>query len=401
GFNEPVNARVISIPDGGKPLLNGIYIRQGSLPDPAKDNEVVISENFALAHKLHIGDQLAAIISGKWKKMKISGIALSPEFVLLMKPEAMSPDFKRYGVLWMNRKALSEAYDMDGAFNSVVLTLQPRAKLSDVLRAIDNVVGKYGGFGAYGRKDQISHRLLSEEFKQLKTSSKIFPSIFIFVSAFLLNVVMSRTINTQREQIAALKAFGYSNYDIGVHYAKLVVLIIAVGLISGIGCGIWFGHILGDIYMAVYRFPYLVYILKPWVIIAAVFVSVFSALAGTLHTLWRAAKQPPAEAMRPEPPAQYKVSLIEKIGLGKKITQPSKIIMRNMERKPIRTLLSVVGISLACGTMIASGFFKDAVDYMINVQFVLSQKEDMSVSFFDLTSRRAIYELQQIEGVHY
>jgi len=401
GFNEPVNARVISIPDGGKPLLNGIYIRKGSLPDPAKDNEVVISENFAQAHNFNIGDQFAAIISGKWKKMTICGIALSPEFVLLMKPEAMSPDFKRYGVLWMNRKALSEAYNMDGAFNSVVLTLQPQARLSDVLRAIDNVVGKYGGFGAYGRKDQISHRLLSEEFKQLKTSSKIFPSIFIFVSAFLLNVVMSRTINTQREQIAALKAFGYGNYDIGVHYAKLVVLIIAAGLISGIGCGIWFGHILGDIYMAVYRFPYLVYILKPWVIIAAVFVSVFSAMAGTLHTLWRAAKQPPAEAMRPEPPAQYKVSLIEKIGLGKKITQPSKIIMRNMERKPIRTFLSIIGISLACGTMIASGFFKDAVDYMIKVQFVLSQKEDMSVSFFDLTSRRAAYELQQIDGVQY
>lgn len=401
GFNEPVNARVISIPDGGKPLLNGIYIRKGSLPDPAKDNEVVISENFAQAHNFNIGDQFAAIISGKWKKMTICGIALSPEFVLLMKPEAMSPDFKRYGVLWMNRKALSEAYNMDGAFNSVVLTLQPQARLSDVLRAIDNVVGKYGGFGAYGRKDQISHRLLSEEFKQLKTSSKIFPSIFIFVSAFLLNVVMSRTINTQREQIAALKAFGYGNYDIGVHYAKLVVLIIAAGLISGIGCGIWFGQILGDIYMAVYRFPYLVYILKPWVIIAAVFVSVFSAMAGTLHTLWRAAKQPPAEAMRPEPPAQYKVSLIEKIGLGKKITQPSKIIMRNMERKPIRTFLSIIGISLACGTMIASGFFKDAVDYMINVQFVLSQKEDMSVSFFDLTSRRAAYELQQIDGVQY
>ncbi len=401
GFNEPVNARIISIPDSGTPLLNGLYIRRGSFPDPNKDNEVIISENFAEAHNLKIGDQIAAIISGKWKKMTICGVALSPEFILLMKPEAMSPDFKRYGILWMNRKALSEAYDMDGAFNSVVLTLQPQARLSDVLRAIDNVVGKYGGFGAYGRNDQISHRLLSEEFKQLKTSSKIFPSIFIFVSAFLLNVVMSRTINTQREQIAALKAFGYNNYDIGVHYAKLVLLIIAAGLISGIACGIWFGHLLGDIYMAVYRFPFLVYILKPWVIVAAVFVSIISALAGTLHTLWRAAKQPPAEAMRPEPPAQYKVSLMEKMGLGRKITQPSKIIIRNIERKPIRTLLSVIGIALACGTMIASGFFKDAVDYMINVQFVLSQKEDMSVAFFDLTSRRAAYELKQIDGVRY
>ncbi|HDQ03256.1 MAG TPA: ABC transporter permease [Deltaproteobacteria bacterium] len=401
GFNEPVNARIISLPDDGKPLLNGIYMRKGSLPDPVKDDEVVVNENFAQAHNLDIGDRFAAIISGKWKKLTISGIALSPEFILLMKPDAMSPDYKRFGVLWMNRTTLSKAYDMDGAFNNVVLTLQPGANLTDVLRSIDNIVAKYGGFGAYGRKDQISHRLLSEEFKQLQTSSRIFPAIFIFVSAFLLNVVMSRTINTQREQIAALKAFGYSNYDVGVHYAKLIVLIVSTGLFTGIGAGIWFGHILGGIYMEFYRFPSLVYILKPWVIIASFAISILPALAGTMHTLWRASKQPPAEAMRPEPPAHYRVSLIEKTGIGKMLTQPSKIILRNIERKPVRTFLSIIGIAFACGTMVASGFFKDAVDYMINVQFVLSKKEDMSVSFIDITSRRAVFELQQMEGVKY
>ena len=227
-----MTARIISIPDDGKPLLNRLYIRKGRLADPAKDNEVVINENFAQAHGFNLGDQFAAIINGKWKKLTITGIALSPEFVLLMKPEAMSPDFKRYGVLWMSRKALSKAYDMDGAFNDVVLTLYPDAKLSDVLRELDQIVERYGGFGAYARKDQISHRLLSEEFQQLQTSSKIFPTIFICVAAFLLNVVMSRTINTQREQIAALKAFGYNNLDIGIHYAKLVVLIILPGLVA-------------------------------------------------------------------------------------------------------------------------------------------------------------------------
>jgi len=401
GFNEPVNARILSIPDDGKPLLNRLYIRKGRLPDPFKDNEAVVNENFAKAHGFNLGDQFAAIINGKWKKLTITGIALSPEFILLMKPEAMSPDFKRYGVLWMSRKALSKAYNMDGAFNSVALTLYPGAKLSDVLRELDNIVGRYGGFGAYGRKDQISHRLLSEEFKQLQTSSRIFPTIFIFVAAFLLNVVMSRTINTQREQIATLKAFGYDNIDIAIHYAKLVVLIIFAGLITGIAGGIWFGHILGDIYMEVYRFPFLIYTLQPWVIIASILVSIASALVGTLHTLWRAAKQPPAEAMRPEPPAQYRVSLIEKIGIGRWLTQPSKIIARNIERKPIRTFFSVIGIAVACGTMISSGFFKDAVDYMVNVQFVLSQKEDMTVAFAELTSHRAVYELKELEGVHY
>ncbi|MEN6621862.1 MAG: ABC transporter permease, partial [Smithella sp.] len=221
GFPEPVTARIISIPDNGKPLLNRLYIRKGRLTDPSKDNEVVISETFADAHNFNLGNQFAAIINGKWKKLTIVGIALSPEFILVMRPNAMSPDFKHFGILWMSRKAIERAYNMEGAFNDVVLTISPDARIDDVLRGVDNIVNRYGGFGAYARKDQISHRLLGEEFRMLRNMSKIFPTIFIFVAAFLLNVVMSRTINTQREQIAALKAFGYDNFSIGVHYTKL------------------------------------------------------------------------------------------------------------------------------------------------------------------------------------
>jgi putative ABC transport system permease protein len=401
GFSEPVTGRIISIPDDGKPLLNRLYIKKGRLADPTKDNEVVINESFAKAHGFDIGNRFAAVINGRWKELTITGVALSPEFVLIMRPEAMSPDFKRYGILWMGRKALSTSYDMDGAFNDCVLTLFPDAKVSDVLAGIDAIVERYGGLGAYARKDQISHRLLNEEFKQLRTSSEIFPTIFICVAAFLLNVVMSRTINTQREQIAVLKAFGYTNLAIGIHYAQLVVLIIAAGLAGGIAAGVWFGKMLGGIYMEVYRFPHLLYTLHPGVVIAAIFISISSALVGTVHSLWRASKQPPAEAMRPEVPAQYRVTLIEKTGIGRWLAQPSRIILRNMERKPVRTLLSIIGIAVACSTMITSGFFKDTVAFMVNVQFVRSQKEDMKIAFTDPTSRRALYELKELPGIRH
>ena len=401
GFSEPVIGRIISIPDDGRPLLNRLYIKKGRLADPTKDNEVVINESFAKAHGFDIGNRFAAVINGKWKELTITGVALSPEFVLIMRPEAISPDFKRYGILWMGRKALSTSYDMDGAFNDCVLTLLPDAKVSDVLAGIDAIVERYGGFGAYARKDQISHRLLTEEFKQLRTSSEIFPTIFICVAAFLLNVVMSRTINTQREQIAVLKAFGYTNLAIGAHYAQLVVLIIAAGLAGGIVAGVWFGKMLGGIYMEVYRFPHLLYTLHPGVVVAAIVISISSALVGTVHSLWRAAKQPPAEAMRPEAPAQYRVTLIEKTGIGRWLTQPSRIILRNMERKPVRTLLSIIGIAVACATMISSGFFKDTVSFMVNVQFVRAQKDDIKVAFTEPTSRHALYELKELAGVHH
>ncbi|RPJ82649.1 MAG: FtsX-like permease family protein [Deltaproteobacteria bacterium] len=401
GFPEPVTGHIISVPDDGQSLVNRIYIRKGRLADPDKDNEVVISETFAHAHGFNLGDPLAAVINGKWKKLTITGIALSPEFVLVMRPFAMSPDFKHYGILWMSRKAISQAYNMEGAFNDVALTLYPGAKVNDILRELDNIVDQYGGYGAFARKDQISHRLLNEEFNMLRNMARIFPTIFICVAAFLLNVVMSRTVNTQREQIAALKAFGYDNLAIVIHYGKLVVLIISAGLIIGIAAGIWLGKILGGIYMEIYRFPELAFTLKPWVIITAIAISILSAMAGTVHSLWRSAKQPPAEAMRPEPPAKYRVSLLEKAGIGRWLAQPSRIIVRNIGRKPIRTVLSVIGIAVACATMISSGFFKDSVDHMVHVQFVLSQKEDMAVGFVEPTSYRALYELKRMEGVDY
>ena len=400
-FPEPVIARLVSIPDSGEPLLNRLYLRSGRLIDPSKDNECVISESFAQAHNFKPGHTFGAIINGRWKTLVITGIALSPEFILQMRPEAASPDFKHYGICWMGRSTLSKAYDMDGAFNDVVLTTSPRADLNEVIVRLDTLLDRYGGLGAYGRKDQISHRIMNEEFRQLKRSAEIFPAIFMFVSAFLLNVVISRIVNTQREQIAALKAFGYSNFQVALHYAKLVILILMVGLAGGIVAGIWLGKALGDIYMSIYRFPFLLYTLRPGVAAAAALISIASALLGTLHAVWRAAGQPPAEALRPEPPAHYRKSILERTGIGTFLSQPAKIILRNIERKPIRALLSITGIAIACATMLTGGFFKDSIAHMVKVQFVFSQKEDMTVAFTDLTSGRAVHELQGLTGVSY
>ncbi len=401
GFPEPVTAKLVSVPDTGKPLLNRLYIRKGRHVDPWKDNEVLVSEAFAEAHGFSPGDRFGAVINGRWKTLVIVGIALSPEFVLQVRPGSISPDFKRYGILWMGRTTLATAYNMKGAFNDLVLTLSADAKLSDVLVQIDNLLDQYGGLGSYSRKDQISNRYLTEEFRQLERSAEIFPAIFIGVAAFLLNVVLSRTVSTQREQLAALKAFGYSNLAIGIHYVKLVILLVLIGVAGGLALGAWLGSGLGRIYMEFYRFPYLMYELQPSVAIAAALISILSALLGTLHSVRKAAMLPPAEAMRPEPPAQYRKTVIERLGLGRLLSQPTRIIIRNIERKPIKALLSVTGISFSCAIMITGGFFKDAVDFLVDVQFKLSQREDMTVTFIEPTSRKVVYEIKGLRGVEH
>lgn len=401
GFNEPVTAKLVSVPENEKPLLNRIYIKKGRMVDPWKDNEVVVSEAFVDAHRFSLGDRFGAVINGKWKMLNIVGTALSPEFILQIRPGGITVDFKRYAILWMGRPALETAYDMKGAFNDVVLRLTPDANASDILVQLDNLLNWYGGLGSISRKDQVSHRFLTEEFKQLETSSKIFPAIFIGVAVFLLHVVISRTVSTQRDQIAGLKAFGYSNLDVGIHYVMMVFLIVLVGVAGGVVVGVWFGRSLGRVYMEFYRFPYLMYELKPSIIMTVVLISIVSAFVGTLHSVWKAAKLPPAEAMRPEPPAKYRKSIFEHIRLWRFLSQPTRIIIRNIERRPIRSLLTVIGIALSCAGIIAATFFQGAVDFMVNVQFKQSQKEDMTVTFVEPTSRKALHELKGLEGVEH
>lgn len=401
GFPEPVTARAVSLPDTGPPLLNALFVRKGRLPEPWTDKEAVVSESFAEAHGFEPGDRFGAVINGRWKKLTIVGIGLSPEFVLQARPGALSPDYKRYGILWMGREALGTAYGMEGAFNDVVLTLSAGTNPADVIARLDRVLERYGGLGAYARKDQISHRFLSEEFRQLQRSAQIYPTIFIAVSAFLLNVVISRTISTQRDLIGVLKGFGYNNLAIGMHYIKMVMMVAMVGSILGIGLGIWMGEGLGNIYMKFYRFPYLIFDLRPGAAMIGVGVTVAAALGGTLHSLYRAASLPPAEAMRPEPPARYRKTMLEHLGMGRLMSQPTRMIIRNIERRPVKSLLTVIGIAMSCAIMIAGAFAKDSVEFMMQVQFSLAQKADMTVTFSEPTSWKALYELKRMAGIEH
>ncbi len=400
-FNEPVIGRMISLPDEGEALLNKLYLQRGRFIEPYRDDEVMVSEAFANAHRLQPGDRLYAIIKGKRKALSIVGIVLSPEYIYQIAPGAFFPDFKRYGVMWMGRTALGSAYEMEGAFNDVSLTLGPRASLGSVLDQLDALLEPYGGYGAYAREDQFSHRFLNVEISQLRTMAMVFPLIFIGVSAFLLNVVLNRLINTQRDQIAILKAFGYSNRAVGVHYLKLVLLIVLLGVAFGVGLGAYWGKELSLIYMEFYRFPYLHYVLNPLVIVIAAGVTVLAAVSGTLLGVLRAVALSPAEAMRSESPTIYRVTVLERFGLQRLVTQPTKMILRHLERRPLKALFSVVGIALAGGIMMVGNFQEDAIRYMVNVQFSQSKRDDLSVRFTEPASRRALHALQAMPGVRH
>lgn len=401
GLNEPATGLIVSVPELGRPVLNDIFIRTGRYVQPGRGDEILVSEAFAAANNLELGTKIGAVINGTWKEFTVVGIALSPEYVYEIGAAAMLPDNRRFGVLWADRQTLSGAFNMQGAFNDLALTLAHGADQEEAIAHLDALLKPYGGAGAYGRQDQTSHVFLSSELDQLETTGTIIPMIFLGVAAFLLNIVLSRLVRTQRDQIAVLKAFGYSNISIGLHYLGMAMVAVVVGGIAGIALGMWAGSAMTEVYAQFYRFPLIRYVAGPRALSVSLLISGGAALVGAISAVRAAITLPPAEAMRPESPARFKPGLLERIGFQRFFSTSSRMIFRSLERNPLKAFLSTLGIALSVAILIIGRYTADAVDVLMNFQFEGAQREDATIVFNNTLSSRAEFDLHSLPGVLY
>lgn len=399
GMTVPAVGRLISLDADPLTGLNRLHLRRGRYPEPLARREALVSEAFAQAHQLAPGDQVRAIINGRLQSLMIVGVAISPEYIFQIRAGEFVPDEKRFGVFWLDRLELASAYGLQGAFNDVALTLTREGVEREVLVQLDALTARYGGQGAHGRADQISNRMVTDELSQLRAMATIPPAIFLAVTAFLLNVVISRLIQTQREQIAVLKAFGYTHGQVGAHYFKMISALVAVGLSLGIAAGAWLGRDLAGLYARYFRFPTLEFALDPVVVLATAAVSAGAAFLGAVAAVRRATKLPPAEGMRPEEPAHYRPLLIERLGWQRFVGRIPRMILRQLERKPVAASFSVIGISLAIAIVVLGSFSTDIVDFAIDLQFFGAQRFDASLALIEPAASDALSEIRRLPGV--
>lgn len=398
GLEEPATGRLVSIPERPRPMLNDVYIRSGGYI--AGPDDVLVSAAFAEANALRAGDSIGAVMNGRWRWLRVAGIALSPEYVYEIRGAGdLFPDNRLFGVLWIGRGTVAPAFDMEGAFNDVALTLAPGASEPAVIARLDTLLERYGGLGAYGREDQISNRFLTDEIAQNRVTSALVPAIFLGVAAFLLNVVLVRLVGTQRDQIAVLKAFGYGDLAVGLHYLAFALVAVLAGVLFGAGAGLWLGSAMTRLYARFYRFPVLEYEARPAVLAAAVAINAVAALAGAWSAVRRAVSLPPAEAMRPEPPARYRPGIVDWLRLHRFFSPAARMVIRGIERRPVRALFSTLGIALAVAILVVGRYFFDAIDYMADLQFRVVQREDLAVTFEQPLPLRVRHELERLPGV--
>ncbi|MEM9074711.1 MAG: ABC transporter permease [Myxococcota bacterium] len=394
-MTEPARATVVSLPL----QLNTLHLRSGRMPEPSRDDEVVVSDAFADAHNLSPGDSVPLVLGGIRRELRVVGVGLSPEYVMVLNPADFAMDARKAAVLFMNRESVAAALDLEGSFNDVALRITPGVDSLAIVDRVDAVLEPYGGLGAVERDRQTSHYFLEQELAQLGAMSSQVPPLFLFVAAFLLHVVLSRLVQLQRTQIAALKALGYSNRSIGLHYFGLATVIVVIGASLGVGLGAWLGDGFVSLYEEFFRFPDLQSRIDPRTALTAVLVSTLAGVAGTLTSVRGILALPPAEAMRPPAPERYRRGVLDMRWLQRLIGPSARMVLREIQRRPLRVLFSATGIAVAVGILVVARFWGDAINYMMDVQMHESQRWDVQVGFAEPRPRTALRTFGHLPGV--
>jgi putative ABC transport system permease protein len=391
-------ARALSVgPEGAR--LNRTHLRAGRGLARGAADEALVSEGFALANGLEPGAGLDVTVNGRRQRLRVVGVAISPETVYAIRPGEIFPDDRHYGILWAPREALAAAMDAEGAFNEVSLTLAPGASEREVIAGIDRLLRPWGGLGAYGRERHVSHRFLSDEIHQLETMAAVLPPIFLGVAAFLVSVVLSRLVRIQRQQIGTLRAIGYSAGEVGAHYAKLVAIVALAGCALGVGGGTLMAAGLARTYADFFRLPALALEREPGAVALSAAIALAAALAGALGAVRAAVRLAPAEAMRPAPPPTYRPTFVERLGVVRLLPPSGRMVLRDLGRRPTRALLAALGLAFAVGILVVAWFAEDAVDLIFDRTLVRAQRQDATVTFTHALSEDALVELRALDGV--
>lgn len=365
------------------------------MPVSGSLDEVLVSKGFADANRLDPGAKMKAIINGRLRHITVVGTALSPEYIYPMR--GLLPDNKHFGILWMSEKTLGELLNMAGSWNSLAMLLERGASRPAVLQATDRILHPYGGPGAIERKRHPSDFFLQQELLQLKTMGWIIPIIFLGVAAFLLHIVIARLINREREQIATLKALGYSNLRVSLHYLMIVAAMSALGVVIAIPPGVWIGQWYTELYRLFFALPSLDFVFRPLLPVQAGITAVAAASLGALGALRQAFKLAPAEAMRPPAPMLFRRTFLDKSSMP----VATKMAVRTFISRPVRSGMSILGLALALGIVVIAFIYADMIDYLMEYQFNVAQHEDATVVFNSSVSRSAVSELKSVPGIVY
>lgn len=403
GYSLPMEHQIngLQLLTGRFFTAEGMAARTGEQHTRTGDIEILVDPQYTAANRLEFNDTVNIVAEGKIVPLTMVGTATGPEFVYLMKDAAtLLPDPRSFGVIAMSRERAQQLLNMQGQVNQVLITLAPGTDAEKVAAQVKNILEPYGNLASYPRKQQLSNAMLKGELDGLRASSRFMPVIFLGIAAAIQFVILGRMIRSQRLQIGVMKALGYNNRQVMLHYTGYSVLVALCGAGLGTVLGLALASVMSQAYAVFFNLPATIGGVNTQAILYGFILSLtISTLAGLTASRGVTAIKP-AEAMRPEPPKSGGKTLIENLSwLWRRLDSAWKMSIRSAARNRGRFVITVVGVVFAVGMLVVSLFTIDAVDYMIESHFNQNQRYDYFVHFTTPVKENEILNIDRVQGV--
>jgi len=399
---KPLNGMVLSLPARREAVINDVVLRRGGYFTDRRENEVIVNEAFAARHGLKPGDWIRLVLNNRRQELFIVGTAISSEFVYLLQPGSLAPDAEHFGVFYLKQTYAEDVFDFDGAANQIVGRLDPQVRPdpTELLAGAERLLSPYGVFSTTPLGDQVSNKFLSQEIEGLKVFAVIMPCIFLAVAAMVLNVLLRRLAEQQRTVVGTLKALGYSDRQVFVHFLKFGLAVGLAGGLVGCGAGHWLAEGLTYMYRQVYEFPELVNRFYPELLLIAVGISLGCAVLGSLQGTRAVLRLKPAEAMRPKPPKKGGAVLLERVGwFWSRLSSGWRMVVRGVIRSRMRTIAGVFAAAMGSAILVNGFMMMDAARYLVDYQFKWILRSDVDLALKDERTEDALREAARLPGV--
>lgn len=396
-----VTLRMISVPDHRKPAINDLFIAQGGYLDRRPDNACLIGKKFAEFYKLHKGDRINVIANLRTHEFKIAGIVESPEYIFTLKSaSSLSTSGEDFGVIYVKESVVREIFGFHDAYNQLLVRFESGVSQHRTIERIETMLKPYGFISGTQRKDQVSHTMVTDDIHQLQGMAYAFPALFLSAAALMIYIILRRLVNKERTLIGVMKAMGYTDARILVHY-QLQSLVIAVGgVLPAIVAGTWLGGLLTQAYTTMDRIPVMNIRIYGSVFVIGSLISLGFCLFAGYHAVKKVLEVQPAQAMRPETPPMGRRIVLERVGpIWNRLSFGWKMSIRNLFRSRQRTLFTMIGFMFTIILFVTSIFLLDCIDYVIRQQFFVLQRQDYKVSFTKACGYQDTLALKDIRGV--
>ncbi len=384
--------------------LNSIRVQQGRLfsaNQGGSNVEVLVDPQYAPANQLDWGQSVTVVVDGREKFLTVVGAGSGPEFVYPLKDAAdILPDPSKFGIFMTEQGQAQQLLNMEGQINQILLEFSPNADQDQTVETVKEILKPYGVLGTYPRKNQLSHAVLQAKLDGIHSVSFYLPLIFLAMAVVIQMIILRRMVTAQRMQIGVMKALGYDNARIMLHYTWYALAVSLLGAVLGIGLGLLMAGAISDLFSQYFNLPGGLQPLSLNTIWYSLLLSLGIGIGAGISGSRGVVRINPAEAMRPEPPQNGNQSLLEKWpDLWRSFTPPWKMTLRNIGRNRGRFVITMVGVIFSVGLLIIAFFYNDAVDYIMQKTFTQGESYDLTVRFNSPMTESELINIRRLAGV--